>query len=158
MKPRAVYRLSLAVVGVLSALNVGVVVWVVSRLRSPVSYNVRVIEPPSLPPAPVLLDPSLPGNPSTNSVAAALPVVLPDPVPAVERYFLPFQYFEVGGVPAAFVNGRYIYPNSRHAYGVVRDIYPERIYLEGGSYIDNAKIQRSIENDPISTGSSPSPK
>ena len=149
MKPRAVYRLSLAVVGFLSALNVSIVVWVVSRLRSPVSYNVRVIEPPSLPSAPVLLDSSLPGNPSTNSPLRS--VVLPDPLPSVERFQLPYQYFEVGGVPAAFVNGRYVYPNSRHAYGVVRDIYPERIYLEGGSYIDNVKIQRS-EYDTVSSG------
>lgn len=156
MKPRAVYRLSLAAVGFLSLLNVGLVVWVVSRLRSPVSYNVRVIEPPSLPSPPVLLDSSLPGEPSTNSPAS--PLVLPDPVPSVERFQLPFQYFEVGGVPGAFVNGRYIYPNSRHAYGVVRDIYPERIYLEGGSYIDNVKTQRSIENDTVSTGTSASPK
>lgn len=155
MKPRAVYRLSLAVVGVLSALNVGVAVWVVSRLRSPVSYNVRVIEPPSFPSAPFLSDSTLPGEPSTNS--AAFPVALPDPVPAVERYLLPFQYFEVGGVPAAFVNGRYVYPNSRHAYGVVRDIYPERIYLEGGSYIDNQSIQRS-EHDSISPGTTAAPK
>lgn len=155
MKPRAVYRLSLAVVGVLAALNVGVAVWVVSRLRSPVSYNVRVIEPPSLPTAPSLVDAALPGEPSTNS--ASFPVVLPDPVPAAERYLLPFQYFEVGGVPAAFLNGRYIYPNSRHAYGVVRDIYPERIYLEGGSYIDNVKTQRS-EYEPVSSGNPATPK
>lgn len=155
MKPRAVYRLSLAVVGFLSALNVSVVVWVFFRLRSPVSYNVRVIEPPVLPHAPVLLDSSLPGEPSTNS--PAFPVVLPDPLPSVERYLLPFQYFEVGGVPAAFVNGRYIYPSSRHAYGVVRDIYPERIYLEGGSYIDNVNTQRS-DYDTVSTGTASVPQ
>lgn len=155
MKPRAVYRLSLAVVGFLSALNVSVVVWVFARLRSPVSYNVRVIEPPALPAAPAILSSSLPGEPSTNPSPAS--VVLPDPLPAVERFQLPYQYFEVGGVPAAFVNGRYIYPNSRHAYGVVRDIYPERIYLEGGSYIDNQRIQRS-EYDPVSTGTSPAPQ
>lgn len=155
MKPRAVYRLSLAVVGVLSGLNVAVFVWVVARLRSPVSYNVRVIEPPTLPSAPVLFDSPLPGEPPTNSPPRS--VVLPDPIPSIERFTLPFQYFEVGGVPAAFVNGRYIYPNSRHAYGVVRDIYPERIYLEGGSYIDNVKTQRS-EYDSVSPGTSATPQ
>ena len=155
MKPRAVYRLSLAVVGVLSGLNVAVVAWVVARLRSPVSYNVRVIEPPALPTAPVLLSSSLPGEPSTNPPSRS--VVLPDPLPIVERFQLPYQYFEVGGVPAAFVNGRYIYPNSRHAYGVVRDIYPERIYLEGGSYIDNQRTQRS-EYEPVSPGTSSAPQ
>lgn len=140
MKARAVYRLSLAVVVVMCLCNVGVLAWVVLRLRSPVAYNVRVVEPPSYPAPPVLESLPIPGGASTNSSPS---VVLASPLPPVERFSLPYQYFEVGGVPAAFLNGRYIYPNSRHAYGVVRDIYPERIYLEGGSFIENQKNQRS---------------
>lgn len=154
MKARAVYRLTVPVVCVMCALNLGVFVWVVVRLRSPVAYNVRVVEKPSFPVPPSFEPLPLPGQPSTNSPS---PVVLPAPLPPVERFSLPYQYFEVGGVGAAFLNGRYLYPNSRHAYGVVRDIYPERIYLEGGSFIDNQRNQRS-DYVSDSTGNSPPPQ
>lgn len=145
MRARHVYRFSVYLCAFAALVNVFIAVYLVRKMRSPVSYNVKVVEPPS----PPVFD----FQPVNTQFVSSASVQIPQDPPAVSHWRIPYMYFESGGLPGVYINGRYLYPGSRHAYGIVRDIYPERIYLEGGNYIDNQERTQDHVRDSISVGS-----
>lgn len=139
MRPRTLYRLAVPLLAVGVVGNVALAFVVYSRLKSPMQYNIRVVENSAVPAAPQALSLTLPGDPlvSSNVHVVATEVHSSPSPPRV--YSLPFVYFEADGRRGAWCNGKYVYIGDRHAYGVVTDIFPERIYLSNGDYIDNIR-------------------
>lgn len=154
MRARAVYRLSAVFLAALTVLNLSLSVLVLRKMRQAVQLNINVHEAalaPSVPSAPSLV---LPGDASGSAPAVPVPLVNSSPLPAPQHWSIPYRYF-VNGVPGAMINGVAYYRGSRHAYGVVLDIYPERIFFEGGSYIDNSI--REVSQNANSPAVSPLP-
>lgn len=138
MRARWVYRYSLAV-NCLSFLVVSVTsVRVLYVLRSPVAYNVNVIEHNVNPfsitnvPAPVVtLSSNVLRRVADNSEPSSSKVVS-----SARHYTLPFTVFSDSRGSCAFINGRYYRVGDQHAYGVISRIWPERIEFSDGSYAD----------------------
>lgn len=141
MRARLAYRSSLAVACVCALVNVVVLVRVWRLASSPVSYNVRVIEPQPLPsfPTPPGRQP-LP-DPSTNEVDIA------SRGPTFERKpeqlaVIPYSVAVVDGVRVLCMNGRYYRSGDACAFGVVDFIFPERVYVRSGDYISNVTYSK----------------
>lgn len=156
MKLRTIYRSSTWVLALLTALNLCLVVYVFFSLHHPLSYNIKVVEPP----APVLPQlelkesslKSVPDKPESPVVVAPVAVVH-EPY----RWQHPYHYFVNNGRRGAYLNGTYVFEGDRHAYGIIRDIFPERIYFEGGNYIDNTVQQKGLLNDTVGTANTTLP-
>lgn len=146
MRPRVLYKFAVPLLAVGVVGNVALCCFVYSRLKSPLQYNIRVVEASAIPSPPQSLALTLPGDIPTNSAPSVVATpVQASPLPP-RSYSLPYVYFEADGRRGAFVNGRYVYVGDRHAYGVVTDVFPERIYLSNGDYIDNIK-ERSFPHE-----------
>lgn len=149
MRARQVYRTSVYILGVSAAVNL-FLCWRTWRvLRSPVSYSVNVVQPPVY--TNVVLDavgpfPGVLPDPPTNQAPQAVDVFVP-PVP--KSWVFGYQYFVDGGRRGVFLNGRPYYVGDVHAYGVISEIFPERIYFASGDYIENERRN----NATISSGS-----
>lgn len=140
MRARLAYRSSLAVACVCALVNVVVLVRVWRLASSPVSYNVRVIEPqplPSFPTPPGQLSPDSPTNGvdivSRGSTFERKPEQL-----AV----IPYSVALVDGVRVLCMNGRYYRSGDACAFGVVDFIFPERVYVRSGDYISNVTYSK----------------
>lgn len=153
MRARWVYRHSLALCAGFALVNSVVAFRVWSLSRRPVEYNIRVIEPPNVAPLEPLDAPSVDRLPIRSPQGADVsPVSAPIPEFQPPRsYRLRYYAFVVDSRPCASMSGRYYYEGDRHAYGVIRSIFPERIYLEGGDYIENVINERGLY-EPVSTG------
>lgn len=150
MRPRVIYRVFAASTVAATIVNIGVSWNVYTRAKSPVSYNVRVIEPPR--PFDVsLVAPQTNGLP--GPVESPGPSIPPVHVPQGRAY--PFRYFEIGGMPGVHLNGRYYRVGDVHAFGIVSQIYPERIVFSSGDFIDNTSLnERTTNHDTVSSRSS----
>lgn len=148
MRPRLFYRLAVPVVAFGVAGNLLLCLVVFKRLKSPVSYNIKVIESAPVPEMPTALSLTVPGeiSPTSNNVGMVATPVMVNPTPP-RAYSLVYHYMECDNNPIAWCNGRYLHIGDRHAYGVVVDIFPERIYLSNGDYIDNVKTKGTYGNE-----------
>lgn len=140
MRARLAYRSSLAVAFVCALVNVVVLVRVWRLASSPVSYNVRVIEPQPLPFFPAPPGQPLP-DPSTNATDIA------SEGPTFERKpeqvaVIPYSVAIVDGVRVLCMNGRYYRSGDACAFGVVDFIFPERVYVRSGDYISNVTYSK----------------
>lgn len=140
MRARLAYRSSLAVACVCALVNVVVLVRVWRLASSPVSYNVRVIEPQPLPSFP-----ALPGQSSPDSSTNAVDIV--SRAPTFERKpeqvaVIPYSVALVDGVRVLCMNGRYYRSGDACAFGVVDFIFPERVYVRSGDYISNVTYSK----------------
>lgn len=139
MRARQYYRISSVALVLLCFLNAALAVWVYLSLGEAVVNNIRIVEPPDysvLTNRPSFSFPPVPGlrssSPSSNSVDRA-----PSFTPS--QYSFPYSYFAADGRSGARLNGRYVYVGSRTAFGIVSDIFPERIILDDGSFINNTQ-------------------
>lgn len=158
MRPRTLYRLSVYGLLAVAAANVYVAVRVYLNSRRQVVYNVTVQPPPVFPTldVPTNQPPYRSGLlPDTHGPSVQLhadsslyPIT---PMSWTHEY----QFFVAAGRRMALLNGQYIREGDLHAYGIVRDIWPERIYFEGGSFIENSRrVTTNVRND-ITAPSSP---
>lgn len=157
MKSRVVYRLGFAVLGVSAAVNVVVAVRVFFAMQSPVSYNIRVIEPPVFTNVVASL-PTLPPMPGvrTNESPQTLDVSLDLNTNRFEVASESYHYMRVDGQPRFRLNGRNYAVGDLTAYGKVERIYPERIYLDDGGFISNTRrVFDIVEFVPPSARSDP---
>lgn len=145
MRLKTIYRLTLPSLAVLAVCNTALAVYVFIKTRSPLNYNIQVIEPPRIefPTVTNELPQARSGLIPHRHSASVETLAVPSPrMP--ESWRMEYHYCVVGGKRVAVLNGVNVYEGDRHAYGVVRDIYPERIYFEGGNYIDNIDNRRTI--------------
>lgn len=151
MRARQVYRSSVYILGVSAAVNL-FLCWRTWRvLRSPVSYSVNVVQPPVY--TNVVLDAvgTFPGVRPVQTTNEAPQGVEVSPVFSAKSWTCFYQYFVDGGRRGVFLNGRPYYVGDVHAYGVISEIFPERIYFASGDYIENERRN----NATISSGTAP---
>lgn len=156
MTLKRTYRLLLPLLSLLSLLNFALFAFALYRLKNPTVYNVRVIEPPSLPSfsdtnfpslrSGVVTGASVPLSPSPSGSPVPASSVLDAPSPS--RYSASYHYCVVGGFRVACLNGVNVREGDVHAFGVVYRIFPERIYFTDGSFIENT-FSRSLTDDRI---------
>lgn len=154
MKARWVYRCSLGV-NVVSALAVLVTcgrVWMV--VSSPVDYTINVVEQ-HIPTNTVYQLPTTYNSYPTNifkrvSSSVSKEREISDLPP--KRYVLSFHVFSDSLGNAVDIGGRYYRPGDNHAYGVISQIWPERIYLKSGDYIDRERSLQTTITPSLSAG------
>lgn len=148
MRARVAYRTSLAVACVCALVNVVVLVrvWILSR--SPVNYNVRVVESASIPSAPVHSGADLPGDPplTDSPPGDSLPSgIAPGssiaPTPS-QIAVIPYSVGYVDGSPVLHMSRRFYRVGDVTAFGVIDLIFPERVYFRGGDYIANVQYDK----------------
>ncbi len=148
MRARVAYRTSLVIACVCALVNVVVLVRIWLLSRSPVNYNVRVVEPVGSPVAPSLPVGVLPGDlPSTNSPpgVSSAPGAAPgsniSPTPS-QISVIPYSVGFVDGSPILHMNRRFYRVGDVTAFGVIDFIFPERVYFRGGDYIANVQYNQ----------------
>ena len=144
MRARRAYRLSLVILGVASLLNVIVAVRVLLALRSPVSYNFRVIEPPIITNVvtSVAFDARMPGVPvdeAPQTLDVSTNLVYSASTNRVEVAVDQYHYMRVDDVPRIRLNGQTYSSGDVCAYGRISSIFPERVYFDDGSYLTNTR-------------------
>lgn len=139
MKPRYLYRISFAVMTSCIFCNVVLAGYVFFRLRKPQVYN--VIVPPSI-------------GSITNDLAFGSVSNVSSSVRVVENFesstnhiSLAYHYAIVQGVRTAIIGGYPYTSGDIHAFGVIKSIYPERIFLKSGDIIDNIYINHNNKGD-----------
>lgn len=144
MRARKAYRLSLVILGLASVVNVIVAIRVLVALRSPVSYNFRVIEPPIITnvTASAAFDVRLPGDcieqpPQTLDVSTNF--VVSTTTNRVEVAVDQYHFMRVDGSPLVRLNGQYYSVGDVCAYGRIAEIFPERVYFEDGTFLSNSR-------------------
>lgn len=152
MRARVYYRVSSVVASLMVAVNVVLAFYVFRSSRNAVQHNIRIIEqkpvefPTNFPVFSVSPPPGFPSVGSSAVTGSAPPVKAPAVVASYD-----YQYFVDGGRVGCFLNGRYCYVGDRTAFGIVRDIFPERIYFDDGSYIQNTHQTKGHNYDLDST-------
>lgn len=148
MRARVAYRSSLAVACVCALVNVVVLVRVWLLSRSPVNYNVRVVEPMALPAPPSLTDAILPGDKSSTNLplgssldvgSYSRPSIASTPT---QLSVIPYSVGYVDGSPILHMNRRFYRVGDVTAFGVIDLIFPERVYFRGGDYIANVQYDK----------------
>lgn len=160
MRARVYYRVSSVVASLMVVVNLVLAFHVFRSSRTAVQHNIRIIEqkPLEFPTNfPAFSVSSVPGFPS--SAAGSTPSNLAPPeikAPSVVASYN-YQFFVDGGRVGCFLNGRYCYVGDRTAFGIIRDIFPERIFFDDGSYIQNTHIGKgySYEFDGSRVAASP---
>lgn len=66
---------------------------------------------------------------------------------ASSRWFQSYHYCVVNGHRYAIMNGERYVTGKTTAYGVISEIYPERIFLTNGDFIENQQKMEVIRND-----------
>lgn len=160
MKARVYYRVSSVVASLMVAVNFLLAFYVFRSSRNSVQHNIRIIEqkpfefPTNLPSFTVS---SLPGFSSSAPRSIATNAAPPEIKPPTSVASYSYQYFVDGGRVGCFLNGRYCYIGDRTAFGIIRDIFPERIFFDDGSYIQNTYTWKgdSYEFDHSRVASAP---
>lgn len=144
MRARLYYRFSSIALTVCAVLNFALAIYVFSVAGdAAVVTNVRVIEPHQIT-FPTNSLPSFPSSPpgfSSPSSSVAPDFGRVQSAPEVHSYR--YDYFVSYGRPGAYLNGRYLYVGDRTAFGIVSDVFPERLYFSDGSYIINLALEDS---------------
>ena len=138
MKARFAYRASLGVALFFGFCNAVVAVRVFLLARSPVHYDVRVVQPPAPPFFSSLTNFPLSVS-SVHALSDASNIVSTASTfsPGREVAALDYHYFSVGGRPHIRLHDAYYIIGDATAYGVIDLIFPERVYLRGGDWISN---------------------
>lgn len=160
MKARVYYRVSSVVASLMVAVNLVLAFHVFRSSRNAVQHNIRIIEqrplefPTNFPvfTASSPLDSSSSVARSTSIASAPLEIKPPSAVASYD-----YNFFVDGGRVGCFLNGRYCYVGDRTAFGIVRDIFPERIFFDDGSYIQNTRTTKGynyeLDNSRIASSS-----
>lgn len=126
------------------AVNLVLAFHVFRSSRNAVQHNIRIIEqkpfefPTNFPAFSASPPPGFSSSAGSSASTAAAPLVNAPSLVASYDY----HYFVNDGRVGFFLNGRYCYVGDRTAFGIVRDIFPERIYFDDGSYIQNTRFER----------------
>lgn len=150
MRARVYYRVSSVVALLMVAVNLVLAFHVFRSSRSSVQHNIRIIEqkpfefPTNFPSYPSSPPPGFTSSAArlASSNSAPLKIKAPSVVASYN-----YQFFVDGGRVGCFLNGRYCYVGDRTAFGIVRDIFPERIFFDDGSYIQNTNTGKGYINE-----------
>lgn len=151
MRRSTSYRLMVVGCVVCILLNIAVSVFIFFKVRHPATYNVEYHEAPDLsrlsfPRFDIDSDTFVvSSNTVTSTNIVNSKISSRHSTNSLPRSVAKFSYGFVGD--SAVLNGRIVSVGDDTAFGVVRSIFPERIILDDGSYIEN----RRYTNDNIRT-------